>query len=106
TVYNAAGDKVREFRLKNGLLEGKDISYFDGKQIKVNAEYLNDEIVNNSQEFYENNTIKNESFYKNGKIEKYISYNLLGNKISESLYDSKGVILEHKSYENNGRNIF
>lgn len=104
-IFNAAGDKIREFNLKNGVFEGKDISYFDGKQIKVNAKYLNDEIVNNSQEFYENNTIKNESFYKNGKIEKYISYNLLGNKISESLYDSKGVIVEYNNYENNGTQI-
>lgn len=101
-IYNSVGDKTREFNTKDGLFEGVDISYFDGKQIKMSSEYTADEVSNDSKEFFENNQIKSEGIYKDGIIQKFNSYNLIGNKLTEVFYDNKGIRTEYINYENNG----
>jgi antitoxin component YwqK of YwqJK toxin-antitoxin module/Tfp pilus assembly protein PilF len=101
--YNEAGDKIREFNFTNGSYNGKGMTYYDGKQLKSTIEYANDLESNDSKEFYPNNQLKKETIYKNGKISKFLYYDLNGDLIEESLYDDKGKRTEYRNYSKGGK---
>lgn len=99
-MYNEVGDIVREAQFANDFFDGKVTIYFDGKQVKSSVEYKNGEESNNSQEYYANNQISKESFYKNGVISELKSYDASGKLLTHNLYDNKGKITESRNYTN------